>query len=96
VSAPDTNAAEAFAAVRKALTQESFAVVHPFAAPPAASARAVATETGEAESESAAQAGDISAELMAAEEVAAEEVTAVLAAVLDRLGAAHHRPFSRA
>lgn len=39
---------------------------------------------------------DISAELMAAEEVAAEEVTAVLTAVLDRLGAAHHRPFSRA
>jgi len=39
---------------------------------------------------------DISAELKAAEEVAAEEVTAVLTAVLDRLGAAHHRPFSRA
>jgi hypothetical protein len=43
---------------------------------------------------------DISAELMAAESVAAEqvsaeEVTAVLTAVLDRLGAAHHRPFSR-
>jgi hypothetical protein len=38
----------------------------------------------------------ISAELMAAEDVAAEEVTAVLTAVLDRLGAAHHRPFSRA
>ncbi len=44
---------------------------------------------------------DISAELMAAEEVSsaevtAEEVTAMLTAVLDRLGAAHHRPFSRA
>jgi hypothetical protein len=39
---------------------------------------------------------DISAELKAAEEVAAEEVTAVLTSVLDRLGAAHHRPFSRA
>jgi hypothetical protein len=39
---------------------------------------------------------DISAELKAAEEVAAEEVAAVLTAVLDRLGAAHHRPFSRA
>jgi hypothetical protein len=35
-------------------------------------------------------------EEIAAEEVAAEEVTAVLTAVLDRLGAAHHRPFSRA
>jgi hypothetical protein len=38
---------------------------------------------------------DIAAELKTAEEVAAEEVTAVLTAVLDRLGAAHHRPFSR-
>ena len=35
------------------------------------------------------------AELAAAEEVAAEQVTAVLTGVLDRLGAAHHRPFSR-
>jgi hypothetical protein len=40
---------------------------------------------------------DIAAELKAAEEeVAAGEVTAMLTAVLDRLGAAHHRPFSRA
>jgi hypothetical protein len=38
---------------------------------------------------------DIAAELRAAEEVAAEHVTAVLTGVLDRLGAAHHRPFSR-
>jgi hypothetical protein len=38
---------------------------------------------------------DISADLKAAEEVAAGEVTAVLTATLDRLGAAHHRPFSR-
>jgi hypothetical protein len=35
-------------------------------------------------------------ESRAAEELAAEEVTAVLSGVLDRLGAAHHRPFSRA
>lgn len=41
------------------------------------------------------QIADLAAELRAAEEVAEEEVTAVLAAVLDRLGAAHHRPFSR-
>jgi hypothetical protein len=39
---------------------------------------------------------DIAAELKAAEEVAEADVTAVLTAVLDRLGAAHHRPFSRA
>lgn len=38
---------------------------------------------------------DVAAELKAAEEVAAEQVTAVLTSVLDRLGAAHHRPFSR-
>jgi len=38
---------------------------------------------------------DISAEIAAAEEVASEQVTAVLTGVLDRLGAAHHRPFSR-
>jgi hypothetical protein len=37
----------------------------------------------------------IATELVAAEEAGAEEVTAVLTAVLDRLGAAHHRPFSR-
>jgi hypothetical protein len=42
------------------------------------------------------QTPDIAAELKAAEEVAEEEVSAVLTAVLDRLGAAHHRPFSRA
>jgi hypothetical protein len=39
---------------------------------------------------------DIAEELQAAEEAATEEVTAVLTAALDRLGAAHHRPFSRA
>jgi hypothetical protein len=39
---------------------------------------------------------DIAAELLALEESAAAETTAVLTAVLDRLGAAHHRPFSRA
>ncbi|HST56536.1 MAG TPA: hypothetical protein VLJ42_11690 [Solirubrobacteraceae bacterium] len=38
----------------------------------------------------------LAAELLAAEELAAEHATAVLTAVLDRLGAAHHRPFSRA
>jgi hypothetical protein len=43
----------------------------------------------------AEQGGDIAAELKAAEELADAEVTAVLSSVLDRLGAAHHRPFSR-
>jgi len=41
------------------------------------------------------QPADISAELKAAEEATAEQVTAMLTGVLDRLGAAHHRPFSR-
>ena len=36
-----------------------------------------------------------SAEEIAAEQVAAEQVEAVLTSALDRLGAAHHRPFSR-
>jgi hypothetical protein len=39
---------------------------------------------------------DIAAELVALEESMVAETTAVLTAVLDRLGAAHHRPFSRA
>jgi hypothetical protein len=39
---------------------------------------------------------DASTQTKLAEELAAEEVTAVLTGVLDRLGAAHHRPFSRA
>ena len=51
------------------------------------------TPTGAADGQAAAP--DLSAELKAAEEVAAGQVTAVLSAVLDRLGSAHHRPFSR-
>ncbi len=39
---------------------------------------------------------DLAAELQALEESMAAETTALLTAVLDRLGAAHHRPFSRA
>jgi pilus assembly protein FimV len=57
-------------------------------------------ELGAAEDEPAEDAAeerspDIAAEVRAAEEVAAEQVTAVLTGVLDRLGSAHHRPFSR-
>jgi hypothetical protein len=39
---------------------------------------------------------DLAAELAMLEESLAAETQAVLTAVLDRLGAAHHRPFSRA
>jgi hypothetical protein len=45
--------------------------------------------------ETSEQAADIAAELPATEEMAEEDVTAVLSAMLDRLGTAHHRPFSR-
>ena len=55
----------------------------------------ISARPDEEASADAAWPGDISAEIAAAEEVAAEEVTAVLTGVLDRLGAAHHRPFSR-
>lgn len=39
---------------------------------------------------------DLSAELAAAEEAIEKQTTELLNGVLDRLGAAHHRPFSRA
>jgi hypothetical protein len=89
---------DAFAAVREALAPETFAAAHPFAALPdvkPAGEPSTAQPVEPAAIERAEQVGDISAELLAAEEVAEEEVTAVLTAVLDRLGAAHHRPFSR-
>jgi hypothetical protein len=101
---------DAFAAVRHVLAPETFAAMHPFAAQTAAAGAAPATQSvpkpsSEPEPQMASQPGgepstDIAAELMAAEdvtadEVSAAEVTAVLTAVLDRLGAAHHRPFSR-
>jgi hypothetical protein len=49
----------------------------------------------ETPNETRAAAQDISVQLKAAEEIADAEVTALLTSVLDRLGAAHHRPFSR-
>jgi hypothetical protein len=56
---------------------------------------ATSTPEDPAPSEAPAATADIAAEIRAAEEVAAAEVTAMLTSVLDRLGAAHHRPFSR-
>jgi hypothetical protein len=88
---------DAFAAVRDVLARETFAAAHPFATGPS-SMTLPARDTDELEA-GGGSIDEISAELMAAEEVTAEEVTAevtaVLTAVLDRLGAAHHRPFSR-
>jgi hypothetical protein len=52
-------------------------------------------EVQEEEEEEQQQQPNIAAELLAVEESSTAETTAVLTAVLDRLGAAHHRPFSR-
>jgi hypothetical protein len=55
----------------------------------------VAAEEAARQAQASDQEADIAADLKAAEEIADAEVTAVLTSVLDRLGAAHHRPFSR-
>lgn len=81
-------------------TSEAAAFAEPVpAAEPAAEAVPAAAAEPMAELEPAGgpqTAAELSAEIREAEEVAAEQVTAVLTGVLDRLGAAHHRPFSRA
>lgn len=81
-------------------TSEAAAFTEPApATEPAAEAVPAAAAEPVAELEPASgprTAAELSAEIREAEEVAAEEVTAVLTGVLDRLGAAHHRPFSRA
>jgi hypothetical protein len=94
---PTPHEPDAFAAVRRALAPETFAATHLFAARPGARAPLAPMPAREAHAEPKDEArlrgaGDISAELRAAEEAAAT----VLTGVLDRLGAAHHRPFSRA
>ncbi|MFI4991771.1 MAG: hypothetical protein ACHQHO_12775 [Solirubrobacterales bacterium] len=68
---------------------------------PAASGASHSMDSSQADGASehpspAETAASLAAELEQAEEAAAEQVTAVLTGVLDRLGAAHHRPFSRA
>jgi hypothetical protein len=78
---------------------ESIATEKPLAAEapePVETEESVGAETEEPVSSAAGEPPTLSAELEAAEQVAAEQVTMVLTAVLDRLGAAHHRPFSRA
>ena len=94
----------AFAAVSAALAPEAIAASGAFSlAAECCCSRKQATEPASETGldDGGRPSGDISAELKAAEEapvteVTAEQVTAVLTAVLDRLGAAHHRPFSRA
>jgi hypothetical protein len=91
-SAPPSEAPEAyepvelpstatFAAVTSAIAPDGCAAADPFGAPAVSSLQP--------------QPADLAAELRAAEETAAEQVAAVLTAVLDSLGSAHHRPFSR-
>ena len=63
---------------------------------PEAPATEAAHESGPEAEPTAAARIEIVEELRIAEETAAEQVQAVLTSVLDRLGAAHHRPFSRA
>jgi hypothetical protein len=87
---------DAFSAVSQALTPETVATTHAFDPPPAAEPAADEPRLLEPAPEASEPHTDISAELLAAEQVAVEQVTAVLTAALDRLGAAHHRPFSRA
>ncbi|HXN38821.1 MAG TPA: hypothetical protein VN892_12345 [Solirubrobacteraceae bacterium] len=84
-----------FAAVREALSPETITAADLFSMSSTVEARALDKREIQIETQPD-EAADISADLKAAEEVAAEEVTAVLTSVLDRLGAAHHRPFSRA
>jgi hypothetical protein len=76
-----------------AAISEPTQAVGPASEPPEAAAEQ-AEESGE-QSESLKAPSDISAELKAAEEISTDEVTAVLTSMLDRLGTAHHRPFSR-
>lgn len=100
---PETMPATASSAIE--LLQARFAPAEPASVPaepqpatvsaPEESAPALQSESVVAETSPEEQSVDLAAELEAAEEVVAEEVTAVLTAVLDRLGAAHHRPFSR-
>jgi hypothetical protein len=63
--------------------------------PPAAEAEPAQPEQPPAEMPPLDLAAELAAELALVEEAMVEQDTALLSAVLDRLGAAHHRPFSR-
>jgi hypothetical protein len=72
------------------------AAEHP--TPPAAEATPPATEASPAAADASGPSAalGVGAELRAAEELDPDDVRMILTGVLDRLGAAHHRPFSRA
>ena len=89
-SAPEARATAVADAVEETEAPATETAAAEDRAPQDAPTRPAALDGGEAESEP-----DLAAELRAVEEAAGEEMTAVLTAALDRLGAAHHRPFSR-
>jgi hypothetical protein len=108
---PATKRSAALAAVGEALSPETVAAANPFSTPavaasapkdgpaacePCSTPEVAPDPDGHEQKQPSTRVVDISAELEGAEATAAEEVTAVLTSVLDRLGAAHHRPFSRA
>jgi hypothetical protein len=97
---PERAQPDPFAAVRVALAPHTVAAADPFSTPRRVEAASASDSTAPSPESlpdrPCVQTADVSADLRAAEEVAAEEVAAVLTSVLDRLGAAHHRPFSRA
>jgi hypothetical protein len=89
---PAPEQGDPFTTIREALYPLTMTAVDPFPTPHLSARSPV---EGEIEMPPN-RAANHSADLKTAEEVAAEEVTSVLTSVLDRLGAAHHRPFSRA
>jgi hypothetical protein len=92
-SPPESSPASAIESLQARFVAEALPEADAEALP---EADAEALPEAEELSEPVAETADLAAELEAAEKTGEEEVTAVLTAVLDRLGAAHHRPFSRA
>jgi hypothetical protein len=70
--------------------------IEPPDAEPEFQAAAGAQQAEPATAQSQVAPEEVTAQTIDVEEQATEQVTAVLTGVLDRLGAAHHRPFSRA
>jgi hypothetical protein len=95
VSAPIPEDAES-APSDEAPTQPQATTVAAEAAEDAVEAAADEIEQPDEQPEHAVEHPDLAAELLAAEEELAVQTTEMLTMVLDRLGAAHHRPFSRA
>lgn len=92
-AAEQPEASKAPAAVEEPMaTDEPTATAEVAEQPPAAEQPPTTEHAPDPEPSSA----DLAAELAAVEEEIAQQTTELLNGVLDRLGAAHHRPFSRA